>query len=133
MKPDAFLKLLHTACKRADEELDRNLNYTESNYQNALLHYLRKAVPDEMVCAKEVSVTYKLSDGFCFGGGRIDIICEDATSCWILELKAHADRRMIARFSGQTNRYVKHYPTSVPKCGILIIFGSCSPIVKVLP
>ena len=129
----SFIQILDTCCKLVDSELDRTLNYTESNYQNALLHMLRSHTNPNTILCKEVSLTYKLSDGFVFGSGRIDILCETSDVVYILELKNNVDCKWLKKFTGQTLRYVKHYNTLKKRVGILIIFGTCSPIIKLLP
>ena len=129
----SFIQILDMCCKLVDSQLDRSLNYTESNYQNALLHLLETHTDQNTILCKEVSLTYKLSDGFVFGSGRIDILCETGDNVYILELKNNVDCKWLKKFTGQTLRYVKHFNTNKKKVGILIIFGTCSPIIKVLP
>ena len=128
-----FQEVLHRCCLEVDSELDRSLSYTEANYQNALLHLLRAALPAKSTLCKEVPLTYRLSDGFVFGSGRIDILYETEDTVFILELKSNVDCKWLKKFTGQTMRYVHHYPTTKQKIGIVIIFGTCSPIIKVLP
>ena len=130
---DVIIKQIRKCCEHVDFELDRYLHYTENNYQNALLHTLRTEFPMDFILGREVPLTYKLSNGFIFGTGRIDILIETPKFVLILELKANVDCKYLKKFSAQTLRYVKHYPTDKIKRGICIIFGSCSPIIKVLP
>jgi DNA-binding sugar fermentation-stimulating protein len=129
------MPILQKCCKHVHEELDPTLVYTESNYQNSLVHYLLQSMPKGTHVMKETTVLYRLSDGFVFGSGRIDILCETSDMCFILELKANVDqqRKYCSRFSGQTSRYVKHFPTTKTKQGILVLFSSCTPILKALP
>ena len=128
-----ILVSIKKCCDSVDFELDRYLHYTENNYQNALLYTLAAEFPSEYILGREVPLTYKLSNGFIFGTGRIDILIETPERIVILELKANVDCKYLKKFSAQTLRYVKHYPTDKPKHGVCIIFGSCSPIIKVLP
>jgi hypothetical protein len=134
MELKSFMSILQKCCKYCQEELDPVLVYTESNYQNTLVHYLIKSMPEANV-QKEIQVIYRLSDGFIFGNGRMDIVVETKNTCFILELKSNVDaaRKYNSRFSGQTNRYVQHFETQKKKYGILVIFSNCSPIIKSLP
>ena len=130
---DRLVTTIQTCCDIVDSELERDLHYTENNYQNALLHTLRNKFPSNYILGREVPLVYKLSDGFIFGAGRIDILVETPEFVLILELKAQVDCKYLKKFSSQTLRYVKHYNTDKPKRGMCIIFGSCSPILKLLP
>ena len=134
MELKSFMSILQKCCMYTHKELDPVLVYTESNYQNTLVHYLIKSMPEANV-QKEIQVIYRLSDGFIFGNGRMDIVVETKNTCFILELKSNVDaaRKYNSRFSGQTNRYVKHFETQKKKHGILVIFSNCSPIIKSLP
>ena len=72
----------------------------------------------------EVGVVYKLSDGFCFGHGRLDLIVthKEKNETFILELKAgvRPNRR---RDLGQLARYMHHYNGELTG-GILLYFNS---------
>ena len=127
-----FFETLQHCTKLVDNELDRSLLYTESNYQTALLHFLKLNLPKTAI-SREVHINYKLSDGTTFGSGRADIICENEDTVFVLELKANTDYKWFKKFSGQTERYVKHFETSKKIIGILVLFGNCSPILKILP
>ena len=130
---DEIIIKIKKCCDQVDFELDRYLHYTENNYQNALLHTLATEFPSNYILGREVPLTYKMSDGHIFGTGRIDILLETPELVVILELKANVDCKYLKKFSSQTLRYVKHYPTHKKKKGMCIIFGSGSPIIKVLP
>ena len=126
------MKQLEIATQKVDQELNRSLLYTENNYQNALIHFLNP-LPETAV-SREVHISYKLSDGYVFGSGRADIVCETTDTIYILELKANTDYKWIKKFSGQTLRYVNHYGGTKTIVGILILFNcNCSPIIKVFP
>lgn len=130
---EEFLKSLDAATKKVDKELNRSLLYSENNYQNALIHYLNGLLTNTAV-SREVHISYQLSDGFVFGSGRADIVCETEKNVFILELKVNSDYKWIKKHSGQTLRYVRHYPGQKKIVGILILFNcNCSAIIKVLP
>ena len=127
-----FIDTLRQCATLVDNELEKTLHYTESNYQTALIHFLKKKLPNSSI-SREVHINYKLSCGTTFGSGRADIICEDKDSVWVLELKANSDYKWMKKFTGQTERYVRHFKTDKNICGILVLFGNCTPILKVLP
>ena len=112
-----FLDKLKLAVETVDFELDRCLLFTETNYQNALIHTLYKLLDNTFVVGREVHISYRLSDSFIFGSGRADIICESDDQCFILELKASVDCKYLKKFCSQTRRYVKHYQTNKKKLG----------------
>ena len=130
---DEFLKILKQSTDAVDTELDRGLLYSENNYQNALIMFLKDFLGEDVAVNREVHINYRLSNGYIFGSGRADIICETKDSVYILELKANSDYKWLKKFSGQTERYVQHYESTKQIYGILILFGNCSPIIKVLP
>ena len=129
----SFQDKLKEAVDTVDFELDRCMMYTETNYQNALIHCLNDLLTNTAVC-REVHISYRLSDGYIFGSGRADIICEQEEVVYILELKVSCDSKYLKKYCGQTQRYIKHYITSKKKVGILILFNcGSSPFIKVLP
>lgn len=95
--------------------------YREAAYQNVLQHLLQK---DGFAVRSEEGVVYKLSDGFCFGHGRLDLIVthKETNETFILELKAgvRPNRR---RDLGQLARYMHHYNGELTG-GILLYFNS---------
>ena len=120
---DNYRNLLKIAVTAVDKELDRTLYFTESNYQNALIHLLNRKLPEVSV-NREVHINYKLKDGYVFGSGRADIVLESSTHVIILELKVSVDCKYIRKFIGQTLRYIRNYPTTKKVQGVLIIFNS---------
>ena len=130
----SFVTVLLKCCKLTDQELTRSHAYSESNYQAALSHFLQKELSDDFTVSREVHIPYRLSDGFVYGSGRADIICEDRAerNCYILELKANVDGRVLKKYYGQLSRYTKHHPCEYKKTGVVVLFNSNSePTVKV--
>ena len=133
-KFDTFLK---SCCKTTDEELDNLHGYSESNYQNALIHFLlsNDDFKTRFNVLKEVHINYQMSNGFIFGNGRADIILENNNCCYILELKANVgtDSRHLRKYVEQCRRYTHNYSLikTCPVKGYVIIFNSgCCPIIK---
>ena len=95
--------------------------YREQAYQMVLMHLLQK---EGFHVRSEVGVVYKLSDGFCFGHGRLDLICTDPKNkeTYILELKAQV-RPNQRQHLGQLARYMHHYNGDVTG-GMLLYFNS---------
>ena len=95
--------------------------YREQAYQNVLEHLLKK---DGFIVRSEVGVVYKLSDGFCFGHGRLDLIVTDqkTNETHNLELKSQV-RPNQRQHLGQLARYMHHYRGDVTG-GLLIYFNS---------
>ena len=102
-----FSEHLKNACVKTDQSLEKSLYYSEYNYQNVLLHFLAYEFPHQVI-SKEVSIPFKLDDGFTFGYGRADIIIESEEFIFILELKAHVDMRFCRKYCGQILKYAQH-------------------------
>ena len=132
---ESFIQL---CCDQTDKELDRNHAYTESNYQNALLHFLlsNQDFRSRYNVMREVHINYKLSDGFVFGHGRADIILDSPKISYILELKANvgSDTRHLRKYIEQCRRYMHNYSFDKPSSkviGFVVVFNSgCGPIFK---
>ena len=129
-----FVEILNICCNLVDKQLTRQHVYSESNYQNALIHYLIRELDPKTTICREVNIVYRLSDGFVFGSGRADIVVETDSNCYILELKANVDCKHIKKFFGQCAKYTRHYRTNLIKTGIVVLFNcGATPIIKVLP
>ena len=131
---EEFIKKIKKATRSVDKELDRALYFTESNYQSALLHFFQLQLPSDVSVNREVHINYSLTDGHIIGSGRADIILENSTHSYILELKSNVDIKYLRKYIGQTLRYVRNYKTNKTKIGVLIVFNShChEPLVKIL-
>ena len=131
----------HEAIKQCIQSVEKNLeqrlHYSEANYQNALIHFLQKSeVLKTYNVMREIVVSYKLSDNFVFGHGRMDILLENDTTSIIMELKAGvgSESKNMRKYFAQCSRYMTHYETTNNKIGYVIIFNSgCSAILKKLP
>lgn len=95
--------------------------YLEAHYQTVLGHLLE---PDFEVTL-ELPVALKLSDGFLFGMGRIDVFARHRVTgqTYVIELKANIplSARNLSRSSGQLDRYLKH--CGHDSIGVLVFFG----------
>ena len=126
-------ELIRLCCDLVDRQLNRTHSYSESNYQNALIHYLLSNSDPKTTICREVNIVYRLANGFVFGSGRADIIIESEKDCFILELKANVDGKHIKKYFGQCARYVKHYRTNLKKTGLIVLFNcNCKPIIQML-
>ena len=116
MAAEKILDIAHETARQLS-----HAGYKEAAYQSVLKHLLEK---EDFVVCSEVGVVYKLSDGFCFGHGRIDLVVTHTPTaeCFILELKANVRPNLRAHL-GQLSRYLHHYRSPVTH-GILIYFNS---------
>jgi len=91
-------------------------SYRESCYQKTLAHLLEK----EFIVRQEVHIIFKLPDGFPFGTGRADIVCQHRKTGQIVvcELKANVSSHL-KRDLGQISRYMFHYECH---SGLLLYF-----------
>lgn len=119
---------LHVVVKTVTELLPRDFDYNENHYSKVLVRELLKhsSFKDYQI-SSEVNICYKLSDNFCFGFGRADIILENCITkrCIILELKACVNVKYInlQKFRSQLKKYVRHYETDSKKTGLVVIFN----------
>ena len=104
--------------------------YLEAHYQNVLAHLLENAFEVTL----ELPVPLKLSDGFLFGMGRIDLFVKHRITGqkFILELKANLplSARNVTRATGQLNRYLTHCGHEAT--GILVFFGLLNSGYKII-
>jgi len=119
---------LHVVVKKVTELLPREFDYNENHYSKCMVRELQKHESfKEYQISSEVNICYKLSDNFCFGFGRADIILEnrDTKRCIILELKACVNAKYVnlQKFRSQLKKYVRHYETDSNKTGLIIIFN----------
>ena len=91
-------------------------SYRESCYQKVLGHLLRPHFKVHL----EVPVTFRLSDNFVYGTGRIDLVCKhkESDDTFVIEIKANVKEHILAHI-GQLARYCKHYSCDG---GLLIYF-----------
>jgi hypothetical protein len=97
-------------------ELLAHASYRESCYQKVLGHLLRPHFTVHL----EVPVTFRLSDQFIYGTGRIDLVCTHKATdeTFVIEIKANVKEHILAHL-GQLARYCKHYSCHG---GLLIYF-----------
>ena len=121
---------IEKAIKQTYKELPSLLGYKESIHQKVLEHYLHKHVPDCSI-SKEVTITYKTSDGFVYAYGRMDLVLETLEEYIILELKANINfRAKQLECIAQLSRYMVHAQSEKKVRGMLIVFGNHEPIVR---
>jgi GxxExxY protein len=116
MATEKILEIAHETARQLS-----HAGYKEASYQCVLQHLLEK---EEFIVRSEVGVVYKLSDGFCFGHGRIDLVVTHTQTAevFILELKANVRPNLRAHL-GQLSRYLRHYRSPVTH-GLLLYFNS---------
>jgi hypothetical protein len=117
------------AIQRTHKELHGGFKYKEAHYQKALEHYIHKTIPG-IVISKEVQVTYKTTDGFVFGYGRMDLVLETDTQYIIIELKAHINMgQKRDEVKAQLARYMIHADTNKKVRGVIAAFGTRPPMI----
>ena len=125
---DDLTTQLQGIVQRVTKLLPASFEYNESSYQAVMARELKKSKAfGSYLCSTEVTIPYKLDDGFYFGYGRADIILEDRKMkrCIIIELKAgtSAKYQQCCKYKAQVSKYVKHYNTSCVKRGVVVIFN----------
>ena len=105
--------------------------YLEAHYQNVLAHLLET----DFEVTLELPVPLKLSDGFLFGMGRIDLFVKHRITGekFILELKANQtfSARNLQKATGQLDRYLLHCEHEAT--GVLVFFGLENNQYKIIP
>jgi hypothetical protein len=105
--------------------------YLEAHYQNVLAHLLET----DFEVTLELPVPLKLSDGFLFGMGRIDLFVKHRVTGqkFILELKANQlfSARNLQKATGQLDRYLTHCGHEAT--GVLVFFGLVNSGYKIIP
>lgn len=117
---NTIFDIIHCAYESTLLELDPLLMYQESCYQNAMLYFMRQLINDTQI-SSEVTIPYRLSNGFVIGHGRADIIIETSDEVHIIELKRGLCKICNAR--SQTRRYMSHFQTRKPIRGTLVVFN----------
>ena len=118
-------------------KLDLKLQYTESNLQRCLHHFLAKTGDVQ----SEVTVPYFIFDEgtevYC-GAGRIDLCytpknrVNNQRTKYILELKRSDRHYNQEQFWPQVRKYLKHYKSICPVVGVLIVFCPINTICVVV-
>lgn len=110
-------KIIRSICFKIAEELDPNLLYTESNYQTLLMKRLGDA---GFQVAEEVEVLYRMQDRFPTGRGYIDILCETASTVFVIELKANNTKW--GKGLTQLKRYLTHWESDKIVRGMFVAY-----------
>lgn len=112
------------AITKTHVELPCSYKYKESHYQKALEHYIHKFIPGVTI-SKEVTISFKTSDGFVFAYGRMDLVVETETEYIILELKANINiHNKLNDVKAQLSRYMIHAETTKKVTGLIVSFGN---------
>jgi hypothetical protein len=108
--------------------IDTSLYYTEQCYNNLIRKlFLNKGYQVNT----EVHCCYRTPGGISFGFGKIDVLIETDTDCFIIELKANV--KNTTRSISQLQRYLLHFKTRKNKYGVLALFNcGFKPIVTVI-
>ena len=118
-------------------KLDLRHQYTESNLQRALHHFLARTGDVQ----SEVVIPYNFFDEgtevYC-GNGRADLIytprnrIDNQRTKYILELKKSDKHYHVEQFFSQVRKYLKHFKSICPVVGVLIVFNPKNTTVSVV-
>lgn len=127
------MEIIRECIEETNNLLNHRFYYLESHYQTVLVGLLRAKFGSIFSVSTEVALPYKLDNGIVFGYGKIDIILENETNIFILELKANHFKKNHKSFLGQLRRYLYHCsnPKNKTKIGILVVFGEPATVTLV--